>query len=63
MNVVYEDDATREMRFIVNGRDASNSLKLKGYRCDGNCTNEDPVPEPEEPESDLSLWSSPASWP
>jgi len=53
MNVVYNDEDTREMHFIVNGRDSSSSLKLKGYRCDGNCTNEDPVPDPEEPVSEL----------
>ena len=63
MNVVYNDTDTREMHFVVNGRDSSSSLKLKGFRCDGNCTNEDPVPDPIDPVSDLSLWSSPNSWP
>jgi hypothetical protein len=53
MNVVYNESDTREMHFIVNGRDSSSSLSLEGFRCAGNCTNEDPVPDDLDPVSDV----------
>jgi hypothetical protein len=53
MNVVYNDTETREMHFIVNGRDGSSHLELKGFRCDGNCSNIDPIPDELDPVSDV----------
>lgn len=36
-NVVYNETETREMEFIVNGRDGSDNLKITGHRCVVDC--------------------------
>ena len=41
MNVVYNETETREMHFVVNGRDDSNSMKITGYRCKDYCKIEE----------------------
>jgi len=45
MNYVYNDTETREMGFVVNGRDGSSSLKITGYRCLDYCKGIDDVEE------------------
>ena len=44
MNVVYNETETREMHFVVNGRDNTQDLTIKGYLCRDHC----PEPEPDE---------------
>ena len=45
MNYVYNDTETREMGFVVNGRDGSASMKITGYRCLDYCKEIDDVEE------------------
>jgi hypothetical protein len=48
-NAVYTDVDTREMHFMVNGRDGSPSMTMEGFRCPDDGCELDPVEE-EEPE-------------
>ena len=59
-NVVYNETETREMHFVVNGRDDSSSMKITGYRCKDYCKI-DPV---EDPDVRTELrWSDNSTWP
>ena len=60
MNVVYNDTETREVLFVVNGRDGSSSLDMTGHRCLENCESLEPVEENEP--TGLHYWSDPATW-
>ena len=43
-NVVYNETETREMHFVVNGRDDSSSMLITGYRCKDYCKIEEVEP-------------------
>lgn len=62
MNAVYNDTATREMQFVVNARDGSNSLAITGHRCIYNCVIY-VAPVYDKPlEKETNLWSDPKTW-
>lgn len=60
MNDVNTDEDVQEMRFAVNGRDESSSMKITGYRCKDYCKI-DPVEDPDV-KTEL-LWSDIDTWP
>jgi len=59
MNVVNTEEEVQEMRFAVNGRDESSSMKITGYRCKDYCKI-DPVEDPDERTE--MLWSDKDTW-
>ena len=66
MNVHYEVDEIREAHFVVNGRDGSSTLTMKGARCIVDCAPIiPPAPENETVvivEEETHLWSDPVTW-
>lgn len=60
-NVVDNTTDVREMRWAVNGRDGSDTISMKGWRCKTEC---DHLEEVEAGEGQLSvLWSEATTWP
>jgi len=60
-NVIYNDTATRQIHYIINGKNSTRkSLVMKGYRCVGPCL---PAITAVGVENSTRLWSVPASWP
>jgi hypothetical protein len=60
-NIVYNDTATRELHWVINGKNSTKStLTIQGYRCDGPCLSEtnDTVIE-----DTVRRWSVAESWP
>mmetsp|Transcript_43997 Transcript_43997/g.58371 ORF Transcript_43997/g.58371 Transcript_43997/m.58371 type:complete len:141 (-) Transcript_43997:3789-4211(-) len=60
-NAVLNDTETREARFVVNARDGSNTLTMKGVKCLVNCVPK-PPPVTDKPLEEASLWSDPNTW-
>lgn len=60
MNDVNTDEDVQEMRFAVNGRDDSSSMKITGLRCKDYCKI-DPVEDPDVKTE--MLWSDKKTWP
>lgn len=61
MNVVYNETETREMHWVVNGRDDSWNVLLTGYRCKDYCKI-DPVPPTPDNDRPQMLWSDINTW-
>lgn len=60
VNIVYNDTATREVHFLINGKNASRkSINLVGYRCVGPCI---PAVNNVAIENNIRYWSKPESW-
>jgi hypothetical protein len=57
---VYNDTATRQLHWIVNGKNSTRKeILIKGYRCVGSClgeTDDQPL------ENEFRRWSKPESW-
>jgi len=63
MNVVDDTEDVREMRWAVNGRDSSNTINMKGWRCKTVCPDlVEPVEEAGENQLTV-LWSEASTWP
>lgn len=60
-NIIYNDTATRQIRMVFNGKNASrNSVKIVAHRCVYSCLgtiDDKPV------EDTVRRWSDPDSWP
>ena len=60
VNIVYNDTATREVHFLINGKNASRrSINLVCYRCIGSCI---PTVKKVAIENNIRVWSRPESW-
>lgn len=60
-NIVYNDTETREMHFVINGKNQTRkTLRVVGHRCIGACL---PVIDASGIETAYRRWSNPASWP
>jgi hypothetical protein len=42
MNDVFNDTETREMHFVINGRDGTTELAIAGFLCRDHCPEEEP---------------------
>ena len=61
-NIVYNDTATREFEFVVNGRNSSrNQILITGERCVGACFAD--LDNSLVVENGTRFWSDPTSWP
>jgi len=59
-NSLFNDTATRELHFIINGKNSSRTnLVMQSYRCIGPCL---PAIAAQVIETNVRLWSNPASW-
>lgn len=59
-NVIYNDTDTREINFIINGKDYyTERLSFEGVRCIGQCQ---PPIEDEELELEFRYWSNASHW-
>ena len=61
MNDVFNDTETKEATFVVNARDGSDTLTIKGIKCLGDCVPP-PPPVPDKPLEEATLWSDPNTW-
>lgn len=60
VNIVYNDTATREIHYIINGKNASRtSLIMQCHRCIGPCI---PAVQNQLIETNIRYWSKPESW-
>lgn len=60
-HIIYNDTETREMHFVVNGKNETrNSFKIIGHRCVHSCVND---LNETETETEYRRWSDPDSWP